>query len=141
MSQLIQSIFNWPGKKLTGFNRHLNALTPFKKCEIMYEIGRFLFNLIGLRILDDCVNNWLTPLSPLIGVEQVSLTLYTAWFYWDENKITAIQPLIVLAFVVPVSQQPNEIQLLTIQIDYCFKTMQMNAYFHLLLQTEFVSLL
>lgn len=115
MSQLIQSIFNWPGNKLKEFVLHLNALTPFKKWEIMYKIGRTVLNTLGIRVLDDCVINWLTPLGIVIGAEQTTLTLYTMWFYWNENRITAIQPLTIIAFVVPVSNLPFSFA----QSEYC----------------------
>lgn len=71
-------------------------------------------NIVGIRVLNDCVNNCLTPISGLIVCEQLLLTICTMWFYWDENKITAIQPLTIVALVIPVSnlliESRNKIQ-------------------------------
>lgn len=100
--QFVRGILNWPVKKYSNTHQNVKNLTPYKKWEIVWKLGKFATNVMGLHVLDNCERNWLTPIGPCLGAEQIILTLYTMWYYWSENKVTAIQPLTIMAIIVPV---------------------------------------
>lgn len=102
--EIIRALFDWPRKKCREIQLNLLHMTPYKKWDVAWKIGKVTTNIIGIHVLDDCKWNWLTPLGILVGIEQSSLTAYTMWYYWNENMITALQPLSILAIVVPVDK-------------------------------------
>lgn len=91
--------------KMREAHRKFLGLTPQKRWFSLFSVCRFVLNGIGIRVLDDCERNWLTPLGAFIGIEQALLTIYTMYYYWDVNKITAIQAISLEAIAIPVSMK------------------------------------
>lgn len=83
-------------------------LTPYGKWRLVHDTVDFLLRLIGDHVVTDCKRNWLTPGVGLCVLQYSSLTLYTAIYYWDTNKVTSIQPLTIMAIVVPVEYNGYE---------------------------------
>lgn len=90
--------------KLCDFRANIAALTPYQKWKLVHFCGDTPLRMLGVNVLNDCHWIWITPISgltiPLVFIVQA----YTMWFYWHENKITAIQPLAMTAMVVQVRE-------------------------------------
>lgn len=100
--QLFQTFCFWPRNKYREILRNVAKWTPYEKWEIVWKLGNSTSILLGVYTWDDCRWTWRTLLPLFLGIEVGSLSLYTIFYYWNENKISAIQPLSLLAIAIPV---------------------------------------
>lgn len=98
----VGNVFTWPGRKYRSMQRSYVILTPYGKWRLVRDTVDFLLRLVGDHVVSDCKRNWLTPLAGLCALQYSFLTLYTAIYYWDKNKVTSIQPLTIMAIMIPV---------------------------------------
>lgn len=89
--------------KIRDLRETVGAYTPYQKCKFIHSCGIKAFELIGINVLSDCVLYWLSPIAGLAILSMYISQAYTMWFYWHDNKISAIQPLAVTAMLVQVN--------------------------------------
>lgn len=104
MSSTILKLLLWPRHQCRKIQLDFLNLTPYKKINVVLKMAKLVFGLAGLEVLRDCTRNWRTPFVGLGSGQYALLTFYTAWYYWDDNKITSIQPFSIMAIVVPVGE-------------------------------------
>lgn len=91
-----------PLDKILQIKQDVLDLTPSKKSDLQRRAVDFILRTIGIHVLSDCKRNVLTLLPILQALQYVVLGGYTGYYYWSENKITAITPLMELVAVVSV---------------------------------------
>lgn len=87
---------------LRELRKRIDALTPYKKWELLYSSANSMMTVLGINTANDCTRNWRTPISMIVFFFLISCQLCTMWKYWQENKITAIEPLTVTPIMVQV---------------------------------------
>lgn len=102
MLQRVAQILALPGKTYRRMRKNVSKRTPHQKWKIVRDTCDYLLRLLGIHHLYDCKRNWRTPLCGLCAAQYTAFSLYTACYYWKENKISSIQPLTAMALVVPV---------------------------------------
>lgn len=95
-------LVGWPLKKYREIKRHVSNLTPYKKWKLVAVAVDFILRLVGIHVMSDCKRNWRTLISVVLGVQFAAFLFYTVWYYWDESKITSIQPFSATAIAIPV---------------------------------------
>lgn len=89
--------------KIRVLRKGIGAYTPYQKCKLIHSCGIKAFELIGINVMSDCELYWLSPIAGLAILSMYISQAYTMWFYWTDNKISAIQPLAVTAMLVQVN--------------------------------------
>lgn len=102
MFDQIRQLLMKPRNKFRSIQQYLLVATPFEKFELVRNTTIFFAELLGVNVFSDCKRNWRTPIAGLCSLQFAGLLIFTAWYYWDENKITSIQPLAIVAIVIPV---------------------------------------
>lgn len=88
--------------KFRNIQRYFQNATPFWKFELVRIATNSILEFLGLNVLSDCKRNWRTPFAGLCAFQYACLTFFTARYYWNENKITSIQPFTIMAVMIPV---------------------------------------
>lgn len=99
---VVGKVLSWPRGKFREIHQKILNRTPYQKWKLMSSTCDFLCRSVGVRVMSDCRTTWATPIGALSILLYLICTFYTNWYYWDENKITAIQPHCLMALVVPV---------------------------------------
>lgn len=97
------SIFGQSLRKIRALRERIRAFTPYQKWNLIHYCGNIVLWLNGVNVMTDC-RFYLRTLSPMAVVLLLtSIQFNTLWYYWNENKIIAIQPLATCVMVVQVS--------------------------------------
>lgn len=75
------------------------AATPFRKFEMLRNFTDSVLRTHGVHVLGECESTWRTAMAPIAVAQFLLFAFYTTYYYWNENKITAIQPYTVVAIV------------------------------------------
>lgn len=102
MLNAFRAVLMWPISKWREVTLNVSKRTPLQKWCLVRDFCDSLVRILGVNVLNDCKRNWRTPLAGFCAIQYAIFTLYTAWFYWNENKITSIQPFSVTAMVIGV---------------------------------------
>lgn len=94
----------WPLDKTRQFRWRFERATPFRKFEMMRNFAATVLRLSGIRVLSDCAWEWHGIISFVYACQCFVFALYTTYYYWDINKITAIQPYALMPFLIPVGE-------------------------------------
>lgn len=96
------AVLMWPISKWREVTLNVSKRTPLQKWSLVRDFCDFLLTILGVNVLNDCSRNWLTPLAGFCAIQFTAFLFYTAWYYWNENKINSIQPFSVTAMVIGV---------------------------------------
>lgn len=83
-----------------------NKYKNYNSKELSIFIMKFCalpFNLVGIRVLSDCRLTLYSGTIGLMIVLDTFLCLYTTYYYWNINVISAIQPYTILSVAFPVN--------------------------------------
>lgn len=98
----IGKVLMWPREKFRATQQSVSDLTPYQKWNVVRRMCDFSLRLVGIHVVSDCEINWLTPVAGLCSLQYALLSIYTAWYYWNENRISSIQPQVIMAIMIPV---------------------------------------
>lgn len=88
--------------KINKVRKRIGASNPHQKWKLIHFCADKPLTLIGLNVLNDCTRNWRSPLGGIAAVGAFAIQAYSLWFYWHENKITALQSFAIFAMVAQV---------------------------------------
>lgn len=98
---VLSSIFH-PQRTFQHYRERVVKMTPYQKWKLIRDLVDILCNVMGIKVMSDCSRSWLTIMPPVVGSTSIIIQVYSLWFYWDLNMISALQPLALLALAVPV---------------------------------------
>lgn len=101
--ELFETVFCSLRLEYCEFRQNWKNSTSYKKWKTTWKVAKLASNLTGIHVLDDCEWRRLTTISVLLILETLIVPFYSVWSNWQENKLTAIQPFVSLALVVPVN--------------------------------------
>lgn len=87
---------------LEGVRQTLKSGTPYQKWKLVFNFTEMILWIIGVNVMTDCTRNWRSSFAGIGAAMYFSICGYTVWFYWSENKMSAIQCFALLPIVVPV---------------------------------------
>lgn len=79
-----------------------NNGTPHQKWKLVFNFCETILSLIGINVMTDCTRSWRSSFTAITAAAYFSICYYTGWYYWNENKISAIQSFALLPIAVPV---------------------------------------
>lgn len=92
----------WPRNKIREIRSRFDRATPYRKFEMIRIFADTLLRISGINILNDCTWRWRAFCNHFFGIQFICFALYTSYYYWNENMITAVQPYTLLALIIPV---------------------------------------
>lgn len=99
----IKKVFTWPSREYQKMRKCFFEMTPFQKWKLLLDTREFILKLLGINLGNEWEINWRTPIVGIVSAEYGLLTFYTAHFFWNDNKITAVQPFVIMGAMIPVS--------------------------------------
>lgn len=75
---------------------------PIDYIQLCIRIITTALKPIGINVTTNCRVTWTAYLCAITAFQQSLLGLYTAYYYWDTNKLSSMQPLAILAITIPV---------------------------------------
>lgn len=95
-------LFTWFTKKYYDYKNQYNNLNSNELFELTIHYCSKFINLIGIRILSDCrVDAFSFACVYCIFIDTL-LCMYTSYYYWSINKMSAVQPYAIFAMAIPV---------------------------------------
>lgn len=99
----VWDIILWPRAQFRELQSKFERKTPFQKFEVMRGATDTLLRLTGINLLSDCAWSWLVLSTIILTIQFFVFSFYTTYYYWNENKISAIQIYSILGLAIPVS--------------------------------------
>lgn len=62
--------------------------TPSQKWNFIYDVGKFLIELIGIKVYGDMKNYWHSAICGILGLIYLLLTIYTVQYYMRQHNFT-----------------------------------------------------
>lgn len=75
-----------PFVKIENYHKNWLKKTPKQKWQFVYDIGNFMVEVIGVRLLSDMKFVWLTPVCGLMGLYYFISVIYTIQYYFEREK-------------------------------------------------------
>lgn len=89
-------------EKYSSLKNEFESLTARKLSVLMMKVSAFPLNLVGIRVLVDCRVTAYSFMAASFIVLHNILCFYTAYYYWNDNKVSSVQPFAVAAISIPV---------------------------------------
>lgn len=97
----------WLNCKLLKIKKEYNSLNARELSESIILWCAIPLDMVGVRVLSDCEMKFYSGATGLmIGLDSV-LCFYTTYYYWNINKVSAIQSYTVLSLAIPVFSFSN----------------------------------
>lgn len=82
-------------------NKYSN-LTPRELALLCIKITDKISKTYGNHIAGNCQFNLFSYFIFYLAIQHILCSIYTAYYYWNLNKISSLQPFTLFALVVPV---------------------------------------
>lgn len=90
--------------KLNYLRNKYKSLTPQSFALHCVEIVDRMGKIIGITLASDCRVTIYSYTTLYLAVQHNAFSVYTAWYFWNENRISSLQPFTLFAIAVPVSK-------------------------------------
>lgn len=92
----------YPRRTVQYLRERFAKKTPYQKWKLIRDVVDTIASMVGVNVLSDCSRNLLTMLPPLACSMCAAIQIYSLWFYWQLNIISALQSLALSAVAIPV---------------------------------------
>lgn len=91
-------------KRISQLREDYEKLNSKEMAELIMACSAFPLNLVGVRVLSDCKLKPYTGATGLMIGLDLLLCIYTTFYYWSMNKVSAVQGYAVLSLAIPVKK-------------------------------------